>query len=424
MGFINELAADVTLPNMVRVKQHLADDKIPTDSIAQKVQDLLAAKAVAQRIVPGKTYAVTCGSRGIANLVTITRAVVDFIKSRGATPLVVGAMGSHGGATEAGQKHILQTLGVTEETMGCAIDTSMETVHVGNTTCGKEIHIGKAAYQADGIFLCNRIKPHTSFRGRYESGLMKMLAIGLPKQKGAEQCHEDGFEYMAENVALFGGAVLQHCNVIAGLGIIENALDETAQLHLLPAEDIPEKEPLLLKEAFALMPQIYLDDIDVLIVDETGKNISGDGMDPNITGTFGSPTMTGGVNAQRVAVLDLTDASQGSAVGIGMAHAITRRFFDKISFEQTYPNLITTKVLEQGRIPMVFDSDKETIQIALRCCLNYDAENPRIVRIKNTLKLDEIYVSEALLKEVQGHPKLQALSQPQPFAFNADGNLF
>ena len=424
MSIIASLAQQTVLPDMVRVRQRFPAEELSPKQIPAVIRREFFRAELGSKIHPGSTVAFTVGSRGIANIPAILRALADCIRECGAKPVAVAAMGSHGGAVESGQRHLLDSLGITESALGCPVICDPETVKIGLTPKGKDVFITRAAARADSIVMINRIKPHTSFRGKYESGLMKMMAIGLAQQRGAESCHSGGFGEMAENVESFGKTVLKCAPVIGGFGIVENALDRTAEIRAFSPCEIVELEPVYLEKAKALMPRIYFDPLDVLVVDKVGKNISGDGMDPNISGTFGTPYANGGASAQRVAVLDLTDETHGSAVGIGTAHTITRRLFNKFDPEQTYPNLITTKVLEQGRLPMMFDSDREAIQIALRCCIGYDAENPRIVRIANTRDIQEIWISSALLPEARENPMVDILSSPQPFPFDEKGNLW
>ncbi|TQI68325.1 lactate racemase domain-containing protein [Clostridium sp. KNHs216] len=424
MKIVSTLAQQVDLPEMIKVRQRFPDSRLEPERIPDVLGQEFVRSGIGSKIKPGEKIAITAGSRGIKNIDLILKTIVKLIRERQACPVIVAAMGSHGGAVSAGQQNILDSLNLTEKSLGCSVVCGTETICIGETPDGKEVFLSKTAAESDGILIVNRIKPHTSFRGKYESGLMKMMAIGLAQQKGAEACHRDGFGGMAYNVESFGKTVLKCTNVIGGIGIIENAMEDTCELHAFTPQEIVELEPVYLEKAKALMPKIYFDPLDVLIVDRVGKNISGDGMDPNITGTFGTSFATGGVTAQRVVALDLTDETHGSAVGIGMAHAITQRLFRKIDMEQTYPNLITTKVLEQGRLPMVFASDQEAIQIALRCCVNYDINNPRIVRIGNTRDIEEIYISPALLPEAQEHPMVEILNGPQKFSFDSAGNLW
>lgn len=424
MGIVSDLAREVTLPRMIRVHQHFDDSHISTSSIPLVVREQLSKPEISHAIRPGMRIAVACGSRGIANIDLILSTVVNFFKAREAIPFLFPAMGSHGGATAKGQLEILSSLGITEETMGCPILSSMDVCKIGCIPDGRPVFIDRHAYEADAIVIVGRIKPHTAFRGPYESGLMKMMVIGMGKQHGAESCHKTGFAHMARDLELFGREILARAPILCGIGIVENALDQTRKITALTPEEILSEEPKLLTEAKQAMPRIYFDPIDLLIVDQIGKNFSGDGMDPNITGNFCSPYASGGISAERRIALDLSNESHGCAVGVGTLDMISRRLYDKIDLEASYPNSITSRMVCQVKIPMVLTNDRETIQIALKTCIDGNPEYPRIVRIPNSLHLSEIEISEALLKEAQCNSMVTVLSQPYPFLFDQNGNLF
>ncbi len=423
MSVVSKLARDVKLPKMVKVQQIFNCEKLDTSNISSEVDKLLSQDKYSNSISEGKKICITCGSRGISNIALIIKSIVDYCKKVGARPFVIPAMGSHGGATAEGQKKLIEGYGVTEKYIECPIYSSMETIEICKNEEGVSVFIDRYAAESDGIIVCGRVKPHTCFRGKYESGLMKMMAIGLGKQHGAEVCHERGFKNMKKNVYLFGKAIIANAPIVCGIAILENPYDETRRLVALGPDEIEEKEPELLNEARNNMPKIYFEKTDVLIVDKIGKNFSGDGMDPNITGTFATPYASGGINAENVVVLDLSDESHGSAVGIGGADAITKRLFDKMDLEMTYPNAITATTIKGSKIPMILKSDKEAIQIALRTTVDSDKNNPRIIRIKNSLQLDEIYISEAHLDEAKINPNIKILSDPEEFPFDENGNL-
>ena len=410
---VADLVKDTYVPRMFRVKQNFPRPRIEKEEIPDVINGLLSQEKFASRIKPGMRIAITAGSRGVANVALTTRCIADFVKSRGASPFVVPAMGSHGGATAEGQKALLAGYGVTEENVGCPILSSMEVKKIGVNEEGGDVYIDKHAAEADGIILGCRIKPHTAFRGPYESGMMKMMAIGLGKQYGAEVCHEAGFKNMAKNVPLFGKCIIKNAPVLFAVPTIENAFDETCRILAVAAEDIEAQEPELLKEAFTYMPRILVDSCDVLIVDQIGKNFSGDGMDPNITGTFCTPYASGGIASQRVAVLDLSPETHGNGLGIGMASATTKRVYDQLDLASMYPNAITCTVLTGVRIPLVMESDKEAIQVCIKSCNEIDKKNPRIVRIPNSLQLEHIMLSEAYLDEIRDIPGLDVESEPE-----------
>ena len=393
---VSKLVEDAYVPKMFKVRQKFARPKIEVADIPAEVKKELSKPEISGQIKPGMRIAITAGSRGVANIALITEAIVSFCKEKSAVPFIIPAMGSHGGATAEGQLELLKGYGITEKTMGCPIYSSMEVVKIGQTDSGLDVKIDKYAAESDGIIAANRIKPHTCYRGTYESGLMKMLAIGVAKQAGAEVCHEAGFKNMAKNVPIFGKAIIKYAPVICALGIIENAYDETCHIEAVNACDIEGREPDLLKLAFSRMPKILVDECDVLVVDYIGKNFSGDGMDPNITGTFCTPYASGGIKSQHVAVLSLSEETHGNASGIGTSSAITRRAFEQMDFDATYPNCITSTALNAARVPMVMKNDKECIQLCLRACIETDKKRPRVVRIPNSLMLEYIMLSEAL----------------------------
>lgn len=421
---VADLVKETFVPKMFRVRQKFPHDHIEPERIPELIMSLLSEEKFASRVKPGMRIAITASSRGIANAALITKSIVDFVKSRGARPFIVPAMGSHGGATAEGQKAILASYGITEEYLGCPVISSMEVKKIGVNDEGGDVYIDKNAAEADGIILNCRVKPHTAFRGPYESGMMKMMAIGLGKQYGAEVCHEAGFKNMAKNVPLFGRCILKNAPVLFGVPSIENAYDETAKIVAVAAEDIDRDEPELLKEAFAYMPRILVDSCDVLVVDKIGKNFSGDGMDPNITGTFCTPYATGGIEAQRVAVLDLSQETHGNGIGLGYASATTQRVFDKLDLASMYPNAITCTVLGGVRIPIIMESDKEALQVCIKSCNEIDKKNPRVVRIPNSLHLEHIMLSESYWEEAHANPNLEIESQPEDMPFDSDGNLW
>ena len=422
--FVADLVKNVTVPRMFRVRQIFPRNKIEPEEIPDIIKKLLSEEKFSSQIKPGMKIAITAGSRGIANNALTTKCIADFIKSKGAQPFVVPAMGSHGGSTAAGQREILRGYGITEEYLQCPILSSMEVKKIGVNEEGKDVYIDKYAAESDGIVIGCRIKPHTAFRGPYESGIMKMMAIGLGKQYGAEVCHEAGFKHMAKNVPLFGKAIIRHAPVLFAVPTIENAYDETCKIVAVNADEIEEMEPALLKEAASYMARILVDSCDVLIVDEIGKNYSGDGMDPNITGTFCSPYATGGIAAQRVVVLDLSKETHGNGIGLGFSSATTKRVFDKLDLASMYPNAITCTVLGGVRIPIIMESDKEAIQVCIKSCNEIDKTRPRVVRIPNSLHLEHIMLSEDYLEEIKGMEMIEIESEPMDLPFDEDGMLW
>ena len=422
--FVADLVSDQTIPKMFKVKQVFPRPKIEPEEIPGIIESLLSQEKFSSKVKPGMRIAITAGSRGIANVALTTKCIADFVRSRGAHPFIVPAMGSHGGATAEGQRAILEGYGITEDYVGCPIISSMEVKKIGVNEEGMDVFIDKNAAESDGIILGCRIKPHTAFRGPYESGIMKMMAIGLGKQHGAEVCHEAGFKNMAKYVPMFGRAIIKNAPILFAVPTIENAYDETCKIIAVNAEEIIEKEPPLLQEAFANMPRILVDSCDVLVVDQIGKNFSGDGMDPNITGTFCTPYATGGIRSQRVCVLDLSPETHGNGIGLGYSSATTKRVFDQLDLSSMYPNAITCTVLGGVRIPIVMESDREAIQVCIRTCNEIDKKNPRVVRIPNSLHIEHIMLSESYYDEAKNNPNLIIESEPEYLPFDEDGNLW
>lgn len=422
MGVVNRLVGGMPIPRMVWVRQefdgaHLAD-------VGGAVRETLRGSDVLRGVKPGMRVAVTAGSRGITNIALILRTITEALREAGAAPFVVPAMGSHGGATAEGQLDVLRSLGITEDYLGCPVESSMEVREIGRTPDGRPVQIDARAAAADGIVAVNRVKPHTSFTGPYESGLMKMLAIGLAKQAGAEVCHQEGYANMAANIEKYGRAILRDAKVLFGVAILENAYDQTCEVTALPPEEIAKREPALLLRAKALMPGILLPNVDVLVVDRMGKNISGLGMDPHITGCFATGYASGPPRPGKLAVLDLTDETHGNANGIGVADVTTRRLLERFDPEVTYPNAITATLTQAVRMPLVMDSHKLAIQAAIKTAPGFDKARIRMVRLRDTLHLSEIFISEAMLPDAAANPRVEVLGEPEELSFDGEGNLF
>ena len=420
-GTVSRLLKDVPLPSMFHASQTFPSAHIEREDIEKTIFDEINRSGLGDRILPGKRIAVTAGSRGIRNVDEITRSVVAYVKSKGAFPFIVPAMGSHGGATAEGQKGLLAGYGITEEKMGCPILSSMETVLLGHSELGKPVYMDKNAYESDGVILSCRLKPHNAFRGPVESGPCKMMTVGLGKQKGAEQVHSDGMDIIARNIPTMAKVTLGTGKILFAIPCLENAYDQTMMFEAIPAERILEREPELLKIAFANMPSILVGEGDVLIVDRIGKNFSGTGVDPNITGTFSTPYASGGVQVQRTCFLDLTEESHGNSLGIGLASAITRRIFDQIDADAMYTNCITSTVIKSAMVPCVLSTDKEAIQFCLRTANRIDRDNPRVIRIQNSLHVGQIMLSAAYYQQVLdgAYPGVTALDAPAPLSFDA-----
>ncbi|WP_185961178.1 DUF362 domain-containing protein [Telmatospirillum sp. J64-1] len=429
-GYV-KLVENVNLPRMALVRQMF--DAEDAGDPARAVHEAMAGAAcVDASIKPGMSVALTVGSRGLANLPELVRAVVSELRARGAEPFIVPSMGSHGGATAEGQRQVLHQLGVTEDSAGCPIRSSMETVEVGRLENGMSVRIDKLAYEADGIVLFNRIKPHSAFRARNESGLVKMLSIGLGKQSGADNCHAWGFNYVGQFIVEMARVKLQTCRVLFGVGTLENAYDRLSKVVVLPPEGMIEREREYLAEAMRNMPRLPLGPLDqplasgpldVLLVDYVGKEFSGSGMDPNITGRPSTTAISGGPSVSRIVVLDVTDKSQGNANGVARADVITDRLFNRFDREAVYTNSLTSGVLIAASLPMAMPDDKTAIQAAVKTCESHTPDAITMIRIPNTLHLEYLYASEALLPQLASRPGIKILSEPAPMQFGPDGRL-
>lgn len=424
-GTVSRLLRDVPLPRMFHAAQKFPDAHIDREDIERAIFTEIDRVGVGERVKPGMRIAITAGSRGIRNVDEITRSVVAYVKSRGAEPFIVPAMGSHGGATAEGQKDMLAGFGITEEAMGCEIRSSMETVLLGYSELGKPVYMDKNAYESDGVILSCRLKPHNAFRGPIESGPCKMMTVGLGKQKGAEQVHSDGMDIIAKNIPTMAKVTLGTGKILFAIPCLENAYDQTMMFEAIPAENILTREPELLKIAFANMPNIIVGAGDVLIVDNVGKNFSGTGVDPNITGTFSTPYASGGVQVQRTCFLNLTPQSHGNSLGVGLASAITKRIFDEIDADAMYTNCMTSTVVKSAMVPCVMSTDKEAVQFCIRTCNRIDKDNPRVIRIKNSLHIGQVMLSEAYYADVLAgkYPGLTALDAPADMTFDEEGTL-
>jgi hypothetical protein len=388
--------------------------------VEDEIHQRLAAPEIARRIPKGGRVAVAVGSRGIAEIDTIASAVVAALKRHGAAPFVFPAMGSHGGATAEGQVDVLAALGVTEARVGAPVISSMDVVELGRLRDGSEVCWDRHEHAAATVVLIGRVKPHTLFRGPFESGLIKMAVIGAGKQRGAMSMHATGPNDLGPRLAEAWEIVRQRAPIAFGVAVVEDAYDVPVEIAAVPAEAFLEREPALLTRARSLMPGLPARDIDVLIVQEIGKNISGDGMDPNITGRYLS-NVTGGPSIRRVVVLDLTEETHGNATGVGMADLISQRVVDKIDLEPTYMNGITAAITEGSRLPMIMLTDRDAIMTAILTAQRPRSGDERIVYIRNTLVLGEVAVSQALIPHLEPHAKVAS----PPFALECtrDGAL-
>jgi hypothetical protein len=392
------------LPKMIRVRQKLPAPRL--NDVAGAVTSELQKLNLGQRVKPGETVAITCGSRGIANIAIITQAIVDFVRSLGAVPIIIPAMGSHGGATAAGQLAVLAEYGITPTSMNCEIRASMETVVVAHTPQGVPIHFDAEALKADHVFVCNRVKPHTMFVGEIESGLHKMLLIGLGKHEGAKIYHRAivNFSFM-EIITAVAEAVIAKCRVLGGLAIVENSLDETALVEGIQPAAFFDREKALLIKAKEWLPRLPFREAHLLIIDRMGK------------------TPADLADIKRIFVRDLTPETHGNASGMGIAEFTTQRLVDKIDWQKTHTNCLTAGHPTGAMLPMVFPNDRLAIEAALDTVGYVEPHAAKVIQIADTLHLEEVLVSEAYLAALQSRSDLTQLSEPMPMQITAEGHL-
>lgn len=409
------------LPKVVKIKQRFIGPEI--EDIAEAVAKEFTKADINAKIKPNMNIAITAGSRGIANIAAVTRAAVTEVKKRGAHPFIVPAMGSHGGARAEGQIEVLASLGITEKYCGAPIRATMEVVNLGETETGAQVYMDKIAYESDGVILINRIKLHTDFSSTIESGLMKIASVGLGNHKQALAIHARGVIGLKQDMPAVAQILFATGKILMGIGLVENAFEETALLEAIPVERIPEREKELLVVSKKLFPSLPIEKLDTLHIDEMGKNYSGSGMDTNVIGRLiiegeKEPEKP---NYRFIIVSDLSEESHGNSTGVGLADLTTERLYKKIDLHKMNENVLTSTFLRRANIPMVRKSDKEAIQISLQCMYGVDAENFRFMRIPNTLHLEEMYVSEALIPEVKKLDNIEILSEPMEMKFDQNG---
>lgn len=394
---------------MIRIRQKF--DSRMIEDIRSVVRGQFERQEIGRFVRSGDRVAVGCGSRGIRNLAEIVKTAADCLTERGAKPFIVPAMGSHGGATSEGQRETLASYGITEEAIGIPIDDSMETELLGESETGIPVYFSKAALEADWVLPVNRVKLHTDFSGPIESGLVKMMCVGFGKAKGANTLHMYGTADFARIIPEAGRKVLSCVDMRFGLAIVENAYDDTALIEAVPGGELFSREPELLEESKRLFPRIPFETVDVLIVENFGKDISGAGMDPNITGRSSAGPMKNftGPKIQRIVVCDLTEASHGNGIAVNTADFITRRFFEKLDLKAMYANGFACCNPTACQIPVIMETEEEAVEAAVKTCRFIDMERPRIVRLRSTLALDEFEISEALLDEAKAQPNIEIL---------------
>ncbi|HKA04795.1 MAG TPA: lactate racemase domain-containing protein, partial [Acidimicrobiales bacterium] len=412
------------LPAIVRVRQHL--DRPRIDDVPAAVRATLAHLELERRIKPGHTVALTAGSRGIANIPAILRAVADNLKSLGARPFLVPTMGSHGGGVAEGQRQIIESYGITEQAVGVPIKASMDTIQVGTTSEGYPVFLDKHASQADHVGVVARIKPHTAFHGPIESGLLKMMLIGLGKHTGALAYHrillEQPYDAVVRSVAK---TMLEKAPIAFGLGVVENAYDETALVEAVHPERFVQREEALLVKARDWLPRLPVLNADLLVIDEIGKDVSGSGMDTNVVGRKrafrGQPAPPGMPVIRLIFVRGLTEHTHGNASGIGLADFTTTRLVREMNYSATVINCLTAGYPEGAFTPVHFDTDREVIEAALKIIGTREPHEGRVLRIRDTLHLDELEVSEAVLADPNLRTRLEVLGPGKPWTFDASG---
>jgi hypothetical protein len=407
------------LPRFFPIRQALPGDRV--DDVAESVRAELLRIGLAARLNPGATVAITAGSRGIASIPLVIRTVAAIVRELcpGAEPFIVPAMGSHGGATVEGQRHVLAEYGITEATVGAPIRATMDTVELGTLPSGAVVHFDANAARADATIVVNRVKAHTAFRGEIESGLCKMTAIGLGKQPGAEQIHAYG---LRDHIPLAASLSLERSNVVAGLALVENATHELAVIRATAPDGFLDTDRELLRTANAYLPRIPFDHLHLLVVGWLGKNVSGSGMDYNVVGMW---RRIGGEHVpdfERIVVLDLTEESDGNGLGVGIADFTTRRLYDKLDLVKMYTNGITAGALAAIKIPIVLDSDRQAMEVALHS-IGHGGSAARVAIVRSTLDLETMWVSEALVDEVATNSRLEVLGPPAELVFERDGRL-
>lgn len=414
---------DIAIPKMVRIREKYEDDKI-TDIKAHLIKELDNA-SIDKVNLKGKSIAITVGSRGIPHLPLIVKTICDKLKEWQAEPFIIPAMGSHGGGTVEGNLEIINGYGITEESMGVPIKATMEVVLIDymNDEAHTPIYCDKYAAEADGIIIFNKVKPHTDFKGKHESGLCKMIAIGISKHKGCSLFHHQGFDTFGERIPIAAKQFLDKMNVILGIGVVQNAYDEISEIMAFEKDKIMEGDQILLQIARKRLPRLKFDNIDVLIIDRIGKNISGEGADPNVTGRGFMPGFENDFHCKKLFVRGITDQSHHNACGLGLADITTRRCLRSVDWSSTWVNLTTNTMIDGGKIPVYQNSDFEALRLAIKTCTKIDYNKARVARIRDTLTLSEIEISESLVGDVINRDDVEILTEPYELKFDKDGYL-
>ena len=411
----------VRIPRMVRIREKYADDFIP--DLEDHLKKRMRGAFPVSDDFRGKTIAVTVGSRGIPQLPLLVRTICDTLAAWGARPFIVPAMGSHGGGNVPGNLEVLAGYGITEETIGVPIRATMDVVQIGSLeddAC-TPVYCDRYAAEADGIVLFNKVKPHTDFKGYHESGLCKMMAIGLAKHKGCSWFHMQGFDTFAQRIPMAGRLFLEKMPVVMGIGIVQNAYDRISEIEVFRKDGILEGDHTLLEIARRRLPRMKFDNIDVLVIDRIGKNLSGEGADPNVTGRGFMPYFEDDFHCKKLFIRGLSEETHHNACGLGLADITTRRCLLDVDWESTWINLTTNTMLNGAKIPMYQNNDLDALKVAIRTCCRADFSNARIARIRDTLSLSEIEISEALLPDVAERDDVEILTGPYEPVFDEDG---
>ena len=412
------------LQRLARIKQNFLERRLP--DVAAAVRADMEAAEWAAAVPEGSRIAIGVGSRGISNIDVISKAVVDFWKSRGVKPSLIPVMGSHGAASAEGQAEVLAHYGITEQTMGAPVVSSLDVVNVGSTPEGIDVVVDRTALESDGVMLLSRVKWHTNFDGKLESGVHKMMAIGLGKWEGARRYHSWGMRIgMEQMIRSVGRVVLDTGKMLGGIAILEDASHNTAEVHALGVAGMVEREEALLKRVKSWKPNIPVAEVDLLIIDEMGKDISGAGMDTKVInrGVLGPNKWPGVPIVRRIFTRDLTDLSYGNAIGIGLTDIVTDRLFRKIDFNTTWINSLTASNPMPSKAPIHFPTDRECLEKILPTCGKLDVSECSIVWIHNTMELGEMLASENLIEELEQNHHIEFLSEPQEIEFDEAGNL-
>jgi len=410
---IAALLEDVAIPRGVRVERSIVTEPA-LDDVGARVREALRAVSL-----PRGSVAIGVGSRGIARIVEIVRALVAALRDAGAEPFIVPAMGSHGASSAEGQVAVLARLGIDEASVGAPVRATMEAVEIGRTSAGIAAYMDAYAYAADAAIVVNRVKPHTAFRGPIESGPTKMLAIGFGKQRGAHAAHAGGWGSMHATIPAVAACSIGTGKIAFALAIVENADEAPCAIEAIPATELLAREPALLERASANLARLPFDALDVLVVDRIGKNVSGDGADPNVTGRFPTAYGGSGIAVTRLVFCDLTDETAGNANGVGLADVITRTLARKFDPAATYPNALTSTTPETTRLPMTLATPRLALAAALVMCAGVEPSSARVCRIHDTLRLHELWVSEALLPSVHADATMRVVDEPSSFPLPA-----